>query len=288
MKYLFPVLLTGLLLAQVPVAPHAASDAEPGSSAGPVYSFGVTPQFEQRKLHAIWKPIIDELTKRTGLRFKLVSALKVQEFEKVIERGELDFAYINPYHVVQVHESQGYGPLVADKAPLRGIIVVRKDSPIRKPADLHGKTVAFPSPNALGASLLTRSDLEQLYRAQVTPLYVKTHSSVYLHVAKNLVAGGGGVEKTLQEQDESLRAQLRVIYTTRACPSLPVVAHPRVPAPVQEKIRKALLAIGETPEGREMLLKVPVRQFVPVTWDDYAVMRGWGLEKYWQKVREGD
>ena len=30
--------------------------------------------------------------------------------------------------------------------------------------DLNGKTVAFPSPNALGASLLMRADLERLHK----------------------------------------------------------------------------------------------------------------------------
>lgn len=46
------------------------------------YSFGITPQFQHRKLYAIWKPIIDELEKKTGLSFKLVTTLKVNEFEK--------------------------------------------------------------------------------------------------------------------------------------------------------------------------------------------------------------
>ena len=252
------------------------------------YTFGVVPQFEQRKLYATWKPIVDELEKRTGLSFNLVTTLKIPDFEKAIARGEFDFIYVNPYHVLQVHDAQGYIPLVADKTPLRGIIVVRKDGPIEKPADLNGKTMAFPSPNALGASLLVRADLENIYHATVTPLYVTTHSSVYLHVAKDMAAAGGGVEKTLQEQDEAIRSQLRVIYTTRSCPSHPVAAHPRVPKKVRDLVRKALLDISDTPEGKEMLQKVPAKQLIPVSYDDYAVMRDWGLAKYWQPIQEGN
>jgi phosphate/phosphite/phosphonate ABC transporter binding protein len=251
------------------------------------YTFGVVPQFEQRKLYATWKPIIDELEKRTGLRFNLVTTLKIQDFEKAIARGEFDFVYVNPYHLVQVHDAQGYIPLVADKVPVRGIVVVRKDGPIKKLEDLNGKTVAFPSPNALGASLLVRADLEQVHHTTVSPIYVTTHSSVYLHVAKGLAAAGGGVEKTLQEQDESIRSQLRVIYTTRSCPSHPVAAHPRVPKADREKVRKALLAMSETPEGKAMLQKVPAEHLIPVSYDDYAIMRDWGLEKYWQPLKEG-
>ena len=168
-----------------------------------------------------------------------------------------------------------------DKAPLRGILVVRKDSPIRKPSELDGKVVAFPSPNALGASLMMRADLERLHHAVVKPLYVKTHSSVYLHVVKGLAEAGGGVEKTLQEQDPLVREALRIIYTTRPMPSHPVAAHPRVPKEDREKVRRALLEFGETDEGRELLSKVPIKQIMPTSMDDYKVMLGWGLESYW-------
>ncbi|NJD56324.1 MAG: phosphate/phosphite/phosphonate ABC transporter substrate-binding protein [Nitrospirae bacterium] len=248
------------------------------------YSIGVVPQFEQRKLHAIWKPIIEDLEKSTGLTFSLNSTLTIEAFEKAIERGEFDFVYLNPYHLVQVHDAQGYIPLVADKVPLRGILVVRKNSPIHTPAELDGKVVAFPSPNAIGATLLPKADLNQLFHASVKPLYVKTHSSVYLHVVKDLAAAGGGVEKTLQEQNEEIRSALRTIYTTRSFPSHPVAAHPRVPADIREKVRKALLSLNSSPEGREMLRKVPVEQLIPVTYSDYAVMSSWGIEKYWQPV----
>lgn len=261
--------------------------AEPACAApDKTYTFGVSPQFEQRKLYAIWKPVVDELSKRTGLTFNLVTTLKIQDFEKAFMRGEFDFSYVNPYHVIQVHDTQGYIPLVADSAPLRGIVVVRKDGPIKNGAELNGKIVAFPSPNALGASLLVRSDLEQIHHAAITPLYVTTHSSVYLHVLKDLAAAGGGVEKTLQEQPEEIKSQLRVIYTTRACPSHPVTVHPRVAREIREKVRKALLAMNETPEGKEMLQKIPVKQFIPVDYTDYGVMRAWGLEKYWQPINE--
>jgi phosphonate transport system substrate-binding protein len=253
-----------------------------------IYAFGVSPQFEQRKLYAAWKPIIDDLEKRTGLKFNLVTTLKIQDFEKAFSRGEFDFVYVNPYHVVQLHDTQAYIPLVADKVPLRGILVVHKGGPIERPSDLDGKNVAFPSPNALGASLLVRADLEQVHHIKITPMYVTTHSSVYLHVIKDLAAAGGGVEKTLQEQDESIRSQLRVIYTTRSCPSHPIAAHPRVPKEDRDKVRKALLDMSESAEGTEMLLKVPAQKLIPVTYADYAVMRDWGLEKYWEPIQEGN
>lgn len=255
--------------------------AAPLAQAAESYTFGVVPQFEQRKLFAIWKPVIDELSKRTGLELKLVATLTVPEFERELSRGNFDFVYANPYHILHEVPRQGYLPLVRDQAPLRGILVVRKDDPIRGPAELDGKTLAIPSFNALGASLLLRADLEHLYKAKVQPINAKTHSSVYLHVVNGLAAAGGGVEKTLQEQDPAVQEQLRILYTTRDMPSHPVAAHPRVPAPVRERIQRALLELSKTEAGRNMLGEIPMGNVIPATIGDYQPMSKWGLESYW-------
>jgi phosphonate transport system substrate-binding protein len=245
------------------------------------YTFAVVPQYEQRKLFAIWKPIVDELAQRSGLSLKLVATLTVPEFEHGISDGAFDFVYANPYHIMKVSSSQGYIPLVRDSAPLRGILVVRKDSPIRTLEELNGKTVAFPSPNAIGASLLMRADLNRLFKAKVDPLYVKTHSSVYMHVVNGLASAGGGVEKTLQEQDASIRDALKVIYTTREMPSHPIAAHPRIPRKDREKMRSALLTYAATAEGQDLFAKIPMQKVVSASIDDYTVMRSWGLESLW-------
>ncbi|MBI5889812.1 MAG: phosphate/phosphite/phosphonate ABC transporter substrate-binding protein [Nitrosomonadales bacterium] len=266
---LLPVLLLGLLFNACAMA------------ATPTYTFAVTPQFEQRKLIAIWMPIVAEVEKRTGLSLKLTSMMSIPEFEKQLAKSTFDFVYCNPYNIIKSVPDPGYIPLVRDGSPMRGIVLVRKDSAYKKLSDLEHKTVAFPSPNAIGASLLVRADLARLHHVTINPMYVKTHSSVYLHVVNGLADAGGGVETTLQEQDAAIRDALRILYTTREFPSLPVAANPRVPKADREKVRQALLELSATPEGKEMFARVPMKQVVPTSPDDYAPMRAWGLESFW-------
>lgn len=249
--------------------------------AAEVYTFAVVPQYQQRQLFSIWKPIVDELAKRSGLELKLVATLTVPDFERELAKGAFDFVYANPYHILREVPRQGYIPLVRDKAPLRGILVVRKDSPIKSPSELEGKDLAIPSFNALGASLLIRADLEQLFKIKMKPINVKTHSSVYLQVANGLVAAGGGVQKTLNEQDKAVQDLLRVLYTTRDMPSHPVAAHPRVSATIRDKMQRAFLDLSATQSGQAMLRKVPMTDVVPASIQDYLPMREWGLETYW-------
>lgn len=252
------------------------------------YSFAITPQFAKQKLYAIWKPIIGELEKKTGLSFKLVTTLKINEFEKEYMAEKLDFAYVNPYLIVRGVKPGTYLPLVRDNKPHHGIVVVRKDGPIKKIADLQGKTVAFPTPNAIGATLMTRSELERLYGVKVVPLYVKSHSSVYLHVAQGLTVAGGGVLKTLQEQDAAIQNLLSILHTTEVIPNLPVAANRRVPADVREKVRRAFLALATTDGGRAMLGKVPMTEIVATSLEDYLVIEKWGLERYFDPAWSED
>lgn len=253
----------------------------PYSYAAEPYTFGVVPQYDQRQLFEIWKPLLEELQKRTGLSFRLVSVPQITAFEREFTNGKYDFAYMNPYHVLKAQKSQGYAPIVRDRAALRGILVVRKDNPIHELSELNNKVVAFPSPNALGASLLMRADLSQLHHVSVVPLYVKTHDSVYLHVVKGLAEAGGGVQKTLEEQEQSIKESLRILYTTRDLPSHPIVAHPRVPGRDAEKVRRAFLAMEASEEGRMLLSKIPMKQPVTASMDDYLIMRDWGLGSFW-------
>jgi phosphonate transport system substrate-binding protein len=248
----------------------------------PVYDFGVVPQFEQRKLFTIWRPILDELERRTDLYFHLVGSPKIPAFEKKYMAGVYDFAYMNPYHILKAHDIQGYIPLVRDGGRmLKGILVVRKDSPIERLQDLSGKQIAFPSPNALGASLLMRADLNRLHDIRFVPRYVQTHSSVYLHVATGLSDAGGGVVSTLRAQKPEVQRRLRVLYETRPMSPHPVSAHPRVPLADREAVRQAFLAMAKTPSGAALLEKIPMRQAIAASMDDYSPMSTWGLDAFY-------
>lgn len=245
------------------------------------YSFAVTPQFEQRKLFQIWTPILEEVSRRSGVALHLATPLTVAEFERDMAKGMFDFVYANPYQLVHMVDTQRYLPLVHDKVPLRGIVVVRKDSPIKSPAELDGKTLAIPSYNAVGASLLARADLEHLFKAKVRAVVVKTHSSVYLNVANGLMDAGGGVEKTIQQQDPEVRDSLRILYITREMPSHPIAAHPRVSPQVRERVKRAFLDMAATADGRALLAEVPMIEVEPTSLGEFLPMRKWGLEAYW-------
>ena len=250
------------------------------------YSFGVVPQFEARELASIWVPILAELSKRTGLNLTMKGSPRIPEFEVAFEAGEFDFAYMNPYHALVAARKQGYIPLVRDAKPLYGVITVRKDSPYKDVRQLAGKKVSFPAPNAFGASLLIRADLDEIFHTKVVALYAQTHTSAYLNTALGISEASGGIKATFEQQAPDIRDSLRILYETRKVPSHPILAHPRVPIAHRALVKNAILDMANTPEGAALLAKIPMLKAIPATPAEFAALKSFKLEKYY--VKSGD
>lgn len=251
------------------------------------FRVGVVPQFEPRKLAAIWTPILNELKARTGHEFHLVGSPSIADFETAFAAGEYDFAYMNPYHAIKAGDAQGYIPLVRDGGrQLNGILVVHKNSPLQEITALQGLQVAMPSPNALGASLLMRAELDMVHGVQIEPVYVQTHSSVYLNVALGQTPAGGGVKGTFNAQPQDVRDKLRILYETRSMPPHPFTAHPRVARGVRDDVTTAFLAIGQAEAAQSLLAKVPFKKVIGASAAEYQSLKDWGLDAYYVDQQE--
>lgn len=233
----------------------------------------VVPQLTPGVMLGNWAPLLEQLGRQTGLCFELRIASTIPAFENALLSGQPDFAFVNPYHAVMARKAHGYMPLMVDsKEKLSGLLMVRADSPIQSIRELEGKTIAFPAPNAFGASLLIRSQLEQ-QGIRIKPKYVKTHANAYRAVILGDVLAGGGVNNTLKRESPVVREQLRVLYETPGHTPHPFVAHPRVAEHLRETVIQALLKLRDNEAGRRMLdaIQIPspmradyARDFLPL------------------------
>lgn len=245
------------------------------------WSVWVVPQFRAEVIHRAWTPVLQRLSQVTGMAFELTVAPSIPAFEKALLAGEPDLAYQNPYHQVMSRRAQGYVPLVRDKKELTGILVVRRDNPITSTAGLEQKTVAFPAPNALGASLWIRALLAERDKVSIRPSYVKTHSNAYRSVASGLSAAAGGINLTFEEEPAEIRNALRILMETPGVAPHPLSAHPRMPAAVRDSVRRALLGLASDPATRQAMEDIPWQDVVSADHDrDYRPLEQIGLEKY--------
>lgn len=252
-----------------------------GDAGKPSYTLAVVPQFRAEEIHRSWTPVLERLKAETGVSLTLSIAPGIPQFEETLLAGEPDFAYMNPYHQVMAMRTHDYIPLVRDSQLLTGILVVRKDDPVKSVKELDGKEIAFPAPNAFGASLWMRALLAEQEKIRIVPVYVKTHSNAYRHVAIGKAAAAGGVNHTLADEPEELRATLRVLLETPGVPPHPLSAHPRVPENVRRAISEALLGLAKDAAGQLLLKEIQLS--APLRADyarDYRPLEKYGLDKY--------
>ncbi len=244
----------------------------------PTLSFGIVPQQAASKLAKLWGPILAYLGEKSDTRLQFKTAPNIPVFEQRCADGEYDIAYMNPYHYTVFQRAPGYRVFARQKDKrIKGIIVVAKDSPIRKLADLSGSTLAFPAPAAFAASVLSRAELSRL-GVDFTPKYVSSHDSVYRTVAKGLYPAGGGIQRTLNNVDPAVREQLRVLWTSPGYTPHAIAAHPRVPDEVVARVRQAMLDMTGDPTGRELLSQIKFKGIEAAEDKDWDDVRGLGIE----------
>jgi phosphonate transport system substrate-binding protein len=265
-----------LLLMQAGVAVSATGSADDDR----VYRWSVVPQFSPVVVHRDWTPLLAELSRRTGLRFKLEPAGGFDEFERSLYQGAYDFVYANPYQTLLANRKQGYRPLVRDEQRrLTGILVVHRNSPYRSPRDLDGKTIAFASPNAFAVSLYMRAMLKQREGIDFTPLWSGTHSNAYRQVLLGRADASGGIYRTLEKEPESIQQLLRVVYRLPGTITHAVAAHPRVPQSLRRQVQQALLELAQSERGRRLLSPVFLPQPIAADFDrDYLPLERLNLD----------
>ena len=247
-----------------------------------VYILAVVPQFTPSEVHRTWTPIVEKLSRATGRQFEIKIYTSIPKFEAAFLDGEIDLAFMNPYHAVMAKRAQGYIPLLRDDTnPLTGILLVQRDSPIKSIKELNGKALAFPAPNAFGASLYMRALLAEQEKISITPHYLKTHSNVYRHVIVGEAVAGGGVNNTLKREPPEVQAQLRVLFETPGVPSHPLAAHPRMPEGLRQAVTNTLLDMVNDPAGQKLLVEIQLPKPVKADYArDYQPLEKLKLEKY--------
>lgn len=223
----------------------------------PRYTFGIVPQQSSSELVRAWAPILRYLGAKIGVTFVFATAKDIPTFEQRAVKGEYDFVYLSPYTYTVLHRAgPRYEAFAKERdKKLKGIIVVRRDSPYKTLSDLNTSTLAFPAATAIAATVIPQAHFKS-EGIKIHPKYVSSHESVYLTVAKGVYPAGGGVVRTFDTMPAETRDQLRILWTTPGYTPHPFAAHSRIPKGIVVRLRTAMLAMHEDPEGKPLLDRI--------------------------------
>lgn len=227
----------------------------PTAMAKQQYKFGIVPQSSGSKLAQLWTPVLSYLQEKTGIELEFATTRNIPTFEKRLQDGVYDFAYMNPYQYTEVHSASGYNAFAKAKDKrLQGIIVVQKNSAYRELKDLAGQELAFPS-NAFAANLVPRAYFKN-NGISITPKYVSSHDSVYRNVEKGRYPAGGGVTRTFNNTAKDIHDNLRILWKSDSYTPHAFAALPGVPTEVVQRLQQAMLDMDKDPRGQALLKSI--------------------------------
>ncbi|WP_342806424.1 phosphate/phosphite/phosphonate ABC transporter substrate-binding protein [Alteromonas sp. M12] len=238
-------------------------------------TFAVVPQQSAKRLATLWTPILQHISDQTDLNIVFTTAKDIPTFEKRLESGEYDIAYMNPYHYVVYNQSSGYNALAKQSnKTIQGVLVAHADGKVKNIQDLAGSQLAFPAPAAFAASLLPQAELNNL-GLEYTPKYVGSHDSVYLNVSRSFFPAGGGIQRTLNNMDENTQSTLVTIWKSARYTCHAIATHPNVDATTRDKILAVLLNMNNSEQGKALLKSINFNGFDGAQnsdWDDVRAL----------------
>lgn len=280
-----PSMLLGLLFAiALSACGQAPEEAElnyrtaPDSGSVPAYRFAVHPLHNPNKLAEAYQPLIDLLNARIpGQRFELEASRDYQAYEEKFRRREPEFLLPNPWQSIEAIKV-GYQviAMAGDAEDFKGIFIVRKDGGIRQPRDLRGKTVSYPSPTALAASIMPQYFLHDHgidVNKDISNIYVGSQESSIMNVYLGQTAAGATWPppwRLFQRDHPAEAAQLEVIWETPPLLNNSVMVRDDISADITDQVRQILLELSGNDAGQRILAGMATARFHAADNTSYA------------------
>jgi phosphonate transport system substrate-binding protein len=231
-----------------------------------------------------YRELLDYIGRNAGLGIQLIQRKTYDEINALFFKGEIDLAFICTGPYAAAREKYGFEalatPQVRGKPFYQSYLIVEKESPYQHLEDLRGRVFAFTDPDSNTGTLVPRHWLAQVGEAPETffqkTVYTYSHDNSILAVAKGLVDGAavdGHQWEYFQHFTPALTSRTRVIRKSEPYGSPPLVASERLPEDLKTKIRGILLAMHQEPEGREILDKLLIDQFLAPREEWYETVR---------------
>ncbi|MBM4439827.1 MAG: phosphate/phosphite/phosphonate ABC transporter substrate-binding protein [Candidatus Rokubacteria bacterium] len=235
-------------------------------------SFGVLNQQSPALTAERWNPILHYITTVSGVPLQLKMGPTAPETDAMMGRGDFDFVYTN--HNFQAEFDHIPFKVLARWAgePIRGVIAVPADSDVRSLKALDGKRVGFPTRDAFVAYAVPKVALRQA-GVTVTEVFAGNQEGVLAQLKAKRVDAGAVNSRFLRDYQEREKVRFHEIFVSDGYPDLAVIAHPRTPAPIVEKVRKALLGLKSDPNAAALREKTRFQGFEPATEKDYEGVR---------------
>lgn len=287
-KYI--VFLAGIFLATflfLSTTAHASTCENPDS-----LTFALVPTEETVAELQLYKPITDRLAQMTG---KKISFFMPTSYASVVEgllSKYVDVAVLGPYSYVIAHSKDPSVEVFATYAKLKGhmqeegpgykaALITKKGTRFTTIDSLKGATVGLVDPGSTSGNLLPRVvfskdagvEFDRFFgKVAYTGSHEMSTVSVYEGKIDGAFVATHRFDNVVNKGDITLD-DVNILWQSNTIPQDPFVYRAQLCEDIKENIRKAFLDLHNEPSAKSFLDNVKSNRFVPMTANDYDIIR---------------
>ncbi len=226
-------------------------------------SEGTSGGIDAEAARAKYQPLADMLGKAINGEVKVVFVREFSALEKGMKDNQFDLVIARPsdYPARGLRDYQ-YKFVATAKPDGQCMLIVHKDSPLKKVADLKGKTFIMPERNAY-MTRFCRAELRDqgIVLDQEAVTYVREQGAIPFSI-ENRISDVGGVASYSGAYKQWLGSGHRVLHQSNPQPYMPLVASRDVSGEQIAKMQAVLNGLGSSDSGNQVLKRVGVSGFI--------------------------
>lgn len=259
MRFPVPLGLCGLLLCSSPLLAQ-------GLAKKPLVfavSEGTSGGIDAEAARAKYQPLADALGRAINVEIKVAFVREFSALEKGMKEDQYDLVIARPSdYPARGMRDYRYNFVATAKTDGQCMLIVHKDSPIQKVADIKGRTLILPEKKAY-MTQFCRAELRDqgilIDNEQVS--YVREQGAIPFSI-ENRIIDVGGVASYSGAYAQWQKSGHRVLHQSRPQPYMPLVASPRLAADDIARMQRALNDLPRSEAGNQILKRVGVTGFV--------------------------
>jgi phosphonate transport system substrate-binding protein len=257
------VLLAWLLVGTVQAGEDLRQQAE--------LKLGFFPLMSTVALFKRFMPLVNYLEAELEIPLVMETARDFPYFVQRTSAREYDIVVTAPHFALLAADSGKYRIVASLKKSLRGLLVVRANSPVNSVAQLAGRNVATPPKQAI----ITLLGIDYLDQQLTVPAHYKafnSHNSAYEAVL------GEQVEAAIVSVNVAKKAlqkgvKLKVIGRTPPLPNMAVLIATDLPVALAERLQSTLVQMDSQSKGQEVLKSISLPGYRAAGRADYEATR---------------
>ena len=232
-------------------------------------NFGIIATDSSAALRQMWQPLLDDMSKATGLK---VNGFFATDYTGIIEGmrfGKLQLAWHGNKSAIEAVD-RASGEVFAQFIDLEGrpgyysYIITHRDSPLKSIDDMiaNGKTLSFGigDPQSTSGTLVPTYYVFSQRKLDPKTVFRVTRSANHgtnllavLNKQVDVATNNSEELDKLKLRDPAKHAEVKILWTSPLIPRDPLVWRKDLPADMKEKIKKFVLGYGKDQREKDIL-----------------------------------